>query len=127
MKNPTIEPRAGAKHPSFRRALAVVIPAGLMAGAVMALQAHAAQDSGATITIDNFTFAPAELRVPIGTVVTWVNRDDTPHTVVDSHQAFRAKALDTDDSYSFTFMTAGEFDYFCSLHPFMTAKVVVTP
>lgn len=111
----------------IRRALALVIPSGLMAGAVMALQAHAAQDSQATITIDNFTFAPAELRVPVGTVVTWVNRDDTPHTVVDNKNSFRTKALDTDDAYTFTFKAAGEFDYFCGLHPFMTAKIIVTP
>src|SRR5262245_26722773 len=79
------------------------------------------------ISIDNFTFTPAELSVKAGTTIKWVNRDDIPHTVVDKEKAFRSKALDTDDSYSFTFSQAGSFDYFCGLHPHMVGKIIVTP
>ncbi|MEH2511851.1 amicyanin [Nitrobacteraceae bacterium AZCC 1564] len=116
-----------AGHPASRREIMIAIPTGLMAGAVMALQAFAAQDSKATITIDNFTFAPAELTVPVGSVVTWINRDDIPHTIVENNKTFRTKALDTEDSYSFTFTTAGTFNYICGLHPFMMGKVIVKP
>ena len=118
---------APARSFAFRRVIMIAIPAGLMAGTAIALQALAAQDLKATITIDNFTFAPAELTVPVGTIVTWTNRDDIPHTIVEKDNAFRAKALDTDDSYSFTFTTAGDYNYVCGLHPFMMGKVIVKP
>jgi plastocyanin len=77
-----------------------------------------------TVTIDNFTFAPAELTIKVGTTVTWKNHDDIPHTIVSAGK-FRSKALDTDDSYSFTFTTAGAYAYFCSLHPHMTGTIKV--
>ena len=77
-----------------------------------------------TVMIDNFTFEPAQLTVKVGTTVTWKNRDDIPHTVVSAGK-FRSKALDTDDSYSFTFTAAGDYPYFCSLHPHMTGTIKV--
>ena len=85
--------------------------------------------AGVEVKIDNFTFAPRSLRVAPGTTVTWVNRDDIPHTVVSSGQTpgqlFKSKALDTDDKFSFTFAKPGTYPYFCSLHPKMTGEVVV--
>ena len=75
--------------------------------------------------IDNFSFGPQTLTVPVGTTVTWTNRDDIPHTVVANDKSFRSKTLDTDDSYTFTFTTPGSFAYFCSLHPHMTGTIVV--
>jgi plastocyanin len=77
------------------------------------------------ITIDNFTFSPKELTIAVGTTVKWVNHDDIPHTIVEKKTTFRSKALDTDDSYSFTFTSAGTFDYFCGLHPHMVGQVIV--
>jgi plastocyanin len=77
------------------------------------------------VKIDNFSFAPQQLTVAVGTTVVWVNNDDVPHTVVGSHQEFRSKALDTNDQFSFTFTKAGTFNYFCSVHPMMTGKIVV--
>ncbi len=76
------------------------------------------------VMIDNFTFEPAQLTVKVGTTVTWKNRDDIPHTVVAAGK-FRSKTLDTDDSYSFTFTIAGDYKYFCSLHPHMTGMIKV--
>ncbi|MDR3483818.1 MAG: cupredoxin family copper-binding protein [Bradyrhizobium sp.] len=84
----------------------------------------AARAADTTVTIDNFTFEPAQLSVKVGTTVTWKNRDDIPHTVVSAGK-FRSKALDTDDSYSFTFTAAGDYAYFCSLHPHMTGTIKV--
>jgi len=63
------------------------------------------------VTIDNFTFSPAELTVKVGTTVTWTNHDDIPHTVVSAGK-FRSKAMDTDNSFSFTFTDAGEYKFF---------------
>jgi|SRR5277367_6792610 plastocyanin len=79
------------------------------------------------VKIDNFSFGQMEITVPVGTTVTWTNRDDIPHTVVstDEPRLFKSKALDTDEKFSFTFDKAGTYSYFCSIHPKMTAKVVV--
>jgi plastocyanin len=85
--------------------------------------AHADAED-ASVTIDNFTFAPAELTVKVGTTVTWTNHDDIPHTIVSAGK-FRSKALDTDNSFSFTFTAAGDYKYFCSLHPHMTGMIKV--
>jgi amicyanin len=81
----------------------------------------------AEVMIDNFTFSPQTLTIKAGTKVTWTNRDDIPHTVASTTKAFKSPALDTDDTYSFTFTTAGNYEYFCSLHPHMTGTVVVEP
>jgi amicyanin len=81
----------------------------------------------AAVKIDNFSFSPPSLTVKAGTTVTWRNKDDIPHTVASSGRLFKSQALDTDDSYSFTFNEPGSYQYFCSLHPHMTAKIVVEP
>jgi plastocyanin len=111
------------------RGLIVALVLGPIMGAMLALGAVAAQDAtkkdANEITIDNFTFTPKELTVAVGTTVKWVNHDDIPHTIVEKKTTFRSKALDTDDSYSFTFTSAGTFDYFCGLHPHMVGQVIV--
>jgi plastocyanin len=81
--------------------------------------------ASAQIKIDNFTFGPTNLTVASGTTVTWINNDDVPHTVVSDDKVFRSKALDTDDKFSYTFTKPGTYNYFCSVHPKMTAKIVV--
>ncbi len=79
------------------------------------------------VKIDNFTFVPQRVTVKPGTTVTWVNDDDIPHAIAATGKEFRSKVLDTNDKYSFTFTTAGTFEYFCSLHPHMTGTIVVEP
>jgi len=87
--------------------------------------AHAAQNPpSADVKIDNFSFGPGELKVAVGTTVTWTNRDDIPHTVVSTDGVFKSKVLDTDEKFSFTFSKAGTYQYFCSIHPKMTGKVI---
>ena len=83
--------------------------------------------SDVTVKIDNFTFDPPTLTIPRGTKVTWLNRDDVPHTATSSAspKAFNSKALDTDDKFSFVFTTPGNYPYFCAIHPHMTATIVV--
>ena len=117
--------RSVAARFAVSRALVVAILLGPVVGAMLAFGAVAAQDATNVVTIDNFTFSPKELTVAVGTTVKWVNHDDIPHTVVEKKTTFRSKALDTDDSYSFTFASAGTFDYFCALHPYMVGKVIV--
>jgi plastocyanin len=83
------------------------------------------QPASAEVKIDNFSFGPQTLTVAAGTTVTWKNNDDVPHTVVSDDKAFKSKALDTDDKFSYTFTKPGTYNYFCSVHPKMIAKIVV--
>ena len=79
------------------------------------------------LTIDNFTFMPDTITVPIGTKIVWENDDDIPHSIVETTGKFHSPALDTEDKFTFTFDRAGTFAYFCGLHPHMKGKVVVAP
>jgi len=99
--------------------------AGLYAGAGIVTASAQQKPETAEVKIDNFSFGPAELTVSVGTTVTWTNRDDIPHTVVNTDKVFKSRVLDTDEKFSFTFDTAGTYPYFCSIHPKMTGKVVV--
>jgi amicyanin len=109
------------------RAVVVAMLLGPIVGALLAFGAVAAAESkdANVVTIDNFVFTPPEVTVAVGTTVKWVNHDDIPHTVVDKNKSFRSKALDTDNEYSFTFASAGTYDYFCGLHPHMQGKIIV--
>jgi plastocyanin len=107
-------------------ALALALSFGPMGVALAAPTTPAATPPGPSIRIDNFVFGPTALKVKAGTTVTWVNRDDIPHTVVADDKSFKSRVLDTDEQFSFTFTKPGEYGYFCSLHPHMTGKVIVT-
>ena len=98
---------------------------GLMLAAALLLPlGTAARAQELQVTIDNFTFSPAELKVKVGDTVTWTNHDDIPHTVVSAGK-FRSKTMDTDNTFSFTFTAAGDYTYFCALHPHMTGMIKV--
>lgn len=96
----------------------------VVAAVMSSSQLGAARAAETKVSIDNFTFSPASITVKVGDTVTWTNRDDIPHVVVSAGK-FRSKALDTDNSFSFTFTTAGDYPYFCSLHPHMTGAIKV--
>jgi plastocyanin len=116
--------RFAAARLALDRALVVALLLGPVIGALLAFGAVAAQDATDVITIDNFTFSPKELTVAVGTTIKWVNHDDIPHTVVEKQTTFRSRLLDTDDAYSYTFTSAGAFDYFCGLHPHMVGQII---
>ncbi|MGW2248804.1 plastocyanin/azurin family copper-binding protein [Kitasatospora sp. NPDC001660] len=82
------------------------------------------------VTIQNFAFSPPALTVKVGTKVTWTNTDPDTHTVTSKQGSggpLQSAALATNDTYSYTFTQPGTYPYFCSIHPFMTATVEVTP
>ncbi len=110
-----------------RRILGMVVAALLFGGGIGRSFSASAQQSPATreVTIDNFSFGPMELTIPAGTQVTWVNKDDVPHVVMSVEHKFKSKALDTDEKFSFTFQETGTYEYFCSVHPKMTGKIIV--
>ncbi len=83
--------------------------------------------TAATIKIDNFAFAPADVTIAAGTTVTWKNEDGEVHRVQEDHNGFSSAALDTDDSFSHTFARPGVYHYFCSIHPYMVGKIIVSP
>jgi plastocyanin len=97
----------------------------MLAAIALPSWAENAAPAGA-VSIDNFTFTPASLTVKAGTTVTWTNKDDIPHGIASDDNAFKkSKALDTDDSFSYTFTTPGTFKYFCYIHPHMVGTIVV--
>jgi plastocyanin len=105
---------------------ASVFLSGILMMSVVADMAKAAPaPPAAAVTIGNFTFKAPVVTVKAGTTVTWTNGDDIPHTVVSKDGVFRSKVLDTGDRFSFTFAKAGQFGYFCSLHPHMTGTIIV--
>ena len=101
---------------------------GAAVGAVLAagLLLARADDAATAVSIDNFTFGPQTLTVKAGTTITWTNKDDIPHGVASADNAFaKSRALDTDDSFSFTFTKPGIYQYFCYVHPHMVGTIVV--
>ena len=90
----------------------------------VAVRADNKMPAGAEVKIDNFSFGP-DLKIAAGTTVTWTNQDDAPHVVASDTNIFKSKALDTNDRFSYTFTKPGTYVYYCTVHPRMTAKVVV--
>jgi plastocyanin len=108
--------------------LAAAGAAALLAAALPELTAAGKAVAAAnptTVDIDNFTFTPGTLTVTAGTTVTWKNEDDSPHRIGDKDGTFRSAALDTDDTFSHTFAKAGVYPYICTIHPYMTGKIIV--
>ena len=112
-----VSPAAGLSTPVPPAALATLPPP---------KPAHPVDASGGpSISIENFNIVRATLSVPTGTTVVWTNHDDVEHTVTASDNGFSSPAIQTDGQYSYTFTTPGTYSYFCAIHPFMTAKVIV--
>jgi plastocyanin len=107
---------------------ATALLAGGLPGLGAASQAVVDVAAGAaTIKIDNFAFAPADLTIAAGTTVTWKNADEEAHRVMALNKGFASPALDTDDSFSHTFAQPGVYKYICSIHPYMVGNIVVKP
>jgi plastocyanin len=94
--------------------------------AAMGMRVSRADDGGSQVTVDNFSFAPAILRVTVGTTVTWVNHDDIPHSILCLPLNVHSHPMDTDQSFSYTFAKAGSYDYICGIHPHMHGQVEVS-
>lgn len=78
------------------------------------------------IEIKDFAFSPQTITVKSGDKITWINRDEEPHTVVSVGKKFqRSSGLDTDQEFSIIAGAPGTYEYFCSVHPKMTGTIVV--
>src|SRR6266851_9942094 len=103
----------------YRRAFVAV---GVM---TLLIGAHALAATPPTIGIKEFKYGPPIVSIPAGTTVTWVNHDEEPHTVTSATGAFGSAGLVNDDTFTETFTKPGTYQYFCALHPYMKATVVV--
>lgn len=77
------------------------------------------------VDIVNFTFSPAEIIIPIGTTVIWRNSDSALHTVTSDDGIFDSGSLSRGNTFSYTFEKAGTYPYYCVIHPYMKATVIV--
>jgi plastocyanin len=112
-------------YPSRRGALVLGAALCLAVAGTGAPLATAAE--GGEVTIEHFAFHPANLTVAKGARVEWINRDETPHTILGAGQpaAFKSPALDTGDKFAFVFDKPGSYKYFCSIHPQMVGTILV--
>jgi plastocyanin len=86
-----------------------------------------------TVTVDiaNFAFAPAELRIAVGTEVTFTNSDGAPHTATagtdgePTPERFDTGLLQPGEGFTVVFDEPGSYAYFCERHPPMTGVIVV--
>ena len=106
-------------------AMPIMIALLLLAGSTSVTAADQPPAANAEVKIDNFSFGPQTVTVPVGATVIWINHDDIPYTVVSTDGVFKSKVRDTDEKFSYTFAKAGTYPYFCSVHPKMTGTVVV--
>jgi plastocyanin len=96
----------------------------LLAMAASSLPTAGAEDTD-HIVVSHFMFQPTTLTIKAGSTVTWVNRDEEPHTIVSATGLFRSGALDTDGTFSFRFEKPGTYPFVCSIHPQMTGTILV--
>jgi plastocyanin len=116
---------------SSRRRLACVaavlslLLSAAMADAVQDAAASAPQRKTHTVTIEGTSFQPAQLTVAAGDTVVWVNKDPFPHTATSKAGAFDSGSIAPEKSWKLTTVKKGQFDYICTLHPTMKARLTV--
>jgi plastocyanin len=113
------------KNVSIAALIVILSSVTLVAGAMRASSSASDDGQKTSVKIDNFTFNPATVTIKAGSTVHWTNGDDIPHTVASTDKLFKSKVMDTNEEYEYKFDKPGTYDYFCSLHPKMTAKVIV--
>ncbi len=103
----------------------VALLAAIFAATFAAPSLIAANAPAPVVDITKFAFAPKEITVAPGTKIVWTNHDEIPHTVTAKDKSVDSKALDTGDKFEHTFAAEGDFEYYCTVHPFMTGVVHV--
>jgi len=97
-----------------------------------AASSNAAVDSSqavatASVTLENYAFSPATIKVKVGTTVNWTNKDTVHHSVVGDNSGLpNGPLFGQGETYKYTFTKAGTFTYHCAPHPYMHGSVVVT-
>lgn len=88
-------------------------------------QPIAASAAVSRIGIHNFKFDPPTITVSVGTTVTWINRDETVHTVTSEDGRLASVGLNNGEQFSYRFAAPGTYAYHCALHPHMMARIIV--
>ncbi|HUK53562.1 MAG TPA: cupredoxin family copper-binding protein [Candidatus Binatia bacterium] len=83
------------------------------------------KEARVAVSIENYSFAPDPITIAAGTTVVWTNRDEVTHNLVSRDRLFASPDLEANQHFEFTFHKRGTFDYFCSIHPEMTGRVIV--
>jgi plastocyanin len=117
--------RGDVRTKSLLAVIGFVLGLGFMQFQAFAASPNTKVESPNQIVIGDFEFVPATLTVPVGTTITWANRDDEAHTVNSVTDTFKSSPLDTDDKFSFKFTAPGTYPYYCKLHPHMKGQIVV--
>ena len=84
-----------------------------------------AASTSTEINISGFAFVAATVTVTVGTTVTWTNLGSVRHTVTSETDLFDSGNLARNATFSYSFTDRGTFSYFCAIHPYMRAKVIV--
>lgn len=77
------------------------------------------------VAIRGSAFAPGNLQVPVGASVTWTNYDDVPHTATAKDGSWDTSLLNKGETKTLTFDNAGDYTYYCKVHPNMVARLQV--
>lgn len=127
MDTRTHHPITAAPALPLRRALALALCAWLAVAYIAAMLAAGSPVRAAThsVAINGLAYTPATLTIAVGDTVTWMNNDVQAHTATASGGAFDSGTMDSGQSFSFTFTTAGSFAYTCNFHAEMTGTITV--
>ena len=113
-------------------ASAIALPSVVRAEDPVEITEGGAAEAGTVVEIEKMAFQTPEAKVKVGDTVTWVNKDDgMAHNVhfragpMKGNPKARGKMLNKDEKYSVKFLQPGEYDYICTPHPIMKAKVIV--
>jgi plastocyanin len=112
-------------NPGMSRRLFALAGAAALCLSIAGTSTVAAADDPSTIVVKSFMFAPMTIKVKVGTKVTWMNKDEEPHTVSSDDGLFRSSAMDTDESFSYKFDKPGTYHYTCTIHPRMVGTITV--
>lgn len=81
------------------------------------------------IRIQNFAFDSDDVTINVGDQVKWTNLDSSPHTAtsMSGPTSFDSGTLTQNQTFTYTFTTAGEYEYMCNIHHSMTGMITVVP
>ena len=127
------EPRASTLPLAVFVGAIVVLAVGVLGGLLLSsgsandedVTATVIDDLEVTIEIDGFRYRPPNLSVPVGATVTWVNRDTAPHDSAARDGMWETDLLQRDEEAAITFDEPGTWEYYCTIHPYMTATLTV--
>jgi len=126
-ESPVVRSRPIALIPTLST-VAVATIAILAFGLWFAMSTTPVRAADQAVAIEDFLFSPGDLTIEVGDTVTWTNLDSFSHTATSTSgpASFDSGNLATGDTFSFTFDTAGMYEYFCEIHPNMIGSITVT-